>query len=186
MEDLILKGNEPVIQILQCSGVAGCIYFNLLFANKMKSTFKIRKAEQQDFESINIFINKLEQEVFDKEKQQKIFLENLSNPKNIYLVATTNEKVIGFLSCHVQNLLHHNGAIGEIQEMFVVPKKRGLGIGKALVNELKTIAFKKKILQIEVTSNSKRIKAHSFYKDQKFKETHKKFVLNLKMAITFS
>ena len=86
---------------------------------------QIRNVEIQDFEPIYEFSNELEEEEFDKPKQRKIFLENLSNEKNIYLVATEDTTVIGYLSCHVQKLLHYGGEVGEIQEMFVVSKKEG-------------------------------------------------------------
>ena len=147
---------------------------------KMKNKQAIRKAQIQDFESIYRFVNKLEDEEFDRQKQFKIFSDNLLNEKNIYLVATENGVVIGYLSCHIQKLLHHGGEIGEIQEMFVIPEKRSIGIGKILIEKLKEIAVNRKILQLEVTSNQKRLKAHSFYEAQKFIATHKKFVLKCK------
>jgi len=101
------------------------------------------------------------------------------NQKNIYLVAIENEIVIGYVSCHIQKLLHHGGEVGEIQEMFVIPEKRSLGVGKILIGKLKEIAINRKILQLEVTSNQKRLKAHSFYETQEFTATHKKFIHKL-------
>ncbi|MEM9887502.1 MAG: GNAT family N-acetyltransferase [Bacteroidota bacterium] len=145
----------------------------------MQNNIKIRRADESDFETINSYINELEKTVFDKNIQHEIYSENISNEKNIYLVATKFDQVIGYLSCHTQNLLHHSGRVGEIQEMFVSHENRGLGIGKALVDKLKTISINENILQLEVTSNIKRNKAHRFYQNQQFEETHKKFVFKL-------
>ncbi|WP_106792919.1 GNAT family N-acetyltransferase [Aquimarina sp. Aq78] len=137
---------------------------------------EIRRAKGSDFLSIHRFIEILENQTFKKEKQEKIFLENLNNQNNIYLIAEVENEIAGFLSCHVQNLLHHNGLIGEIQEMFVTESCRGLGIGQKLIDHLKSIAKEKEIIQLEVTSNIKRENAHSFYENQDFINTHKKFV----------
>ncbi|WP_024770015.1 GNAT family N-acetyltransferase [Aquimarina macrocephali] len=137
---------------------------------------EIRKAKDSDFSSIHRFIEILENQAFKKNEQEKIFLENLNNRNNIYLTAIVENEIVGFLSCHVQNLLHHNGLIGEIQEMFITESCRGLGIGQKLIDQLKSIAKEKKIIQLEVTSNIKRENAHSFYENQDFVNTHKKFV----------
>jgi PhnO protein len=137
---------------------------------------EIRRAKDSDSSCIHNFIEILENQTFKKNEQEKIFLENLNNANNIYLIAEVENEIVGFLSCHVQNLLHHNGLIGEIQEMFVHENSRNLGIGHKLVNQLKNIAREKEIIQLEVTSNIKRKNAHSFYENQDFINTHKKFV----------
>lgn len=136
----------------------------------------IRPVTETDFEAVYQFINELEDFVFSKESQHAIFLENLTNSKHIFLMAEINQIPVGFLSCHVQNLIHHGGLVGEIQEMFVDEKYRSQQIGKQLLDELKTIAKQKNILQIEVTSGFKRQKAHAFYLREGFPHTHKKFV----------
>lgn len=138
-------------------------------------TISIRPADTSDFETIYHFINLLEADTFDRSVQQQLFQENVSNPNIIYLLAFTENQAVGFLSCHIQNLLHHAGKIGEIQEMYVDEKARGLGVGKKLIDEIKAIAQQKKVLQLEVTSSFKREAAHRFYAREKFIFTHKKF-----------
>jgi PhnO protein len=141
----------------------------------------IRNAEASDFELVYDFINELSHggEPMDETIQRQIFIGNISNPDNIYLLASVGNITIGFLSCHVQNLLHHGGPVGEIQEMFVAESARGLGIGKKLTDRLKEIAEEKNVLQLEVTSSLKRKKAHQFYQREHFDWTHKKFVYKL-------
>lgn len=143
----------------------------------------IRKVKNSDFEPIYQFVCALEEQVFDKSKQAKILRENIENPNNIYLIATVGEDAAGFLSCHAQNLLHHGGLVGEIQEMYIVPEHRSLGIGQKLLDFLKELAASKKIIQLEVTSNVKRKKAHEFYLNTGFLATHSKFVCQLSPSI---
>lgn len=139
----------------------------------------IRKAERNDFDAIHQFICELENETFDFDKQKEIFVQNIQQPNNIYLLAVENNSVVGFVSCHIQDLLHHGGPIAEIQEMFVAKEMRSTGIGKDLINALKQIVKERNVIQLEVTSNNNRSLTHKFYERENFKSTHKKFVLNL-------
>ncbi|WP_306352376.1 GNAT family N-acetyltransferase [Flavobacterium sp. '19STA2R22 D10 B1'] len=140
------------------------------------STIHIKTAEDKDFESVYQFINALEEDVFDREIQKNIYKQNCNNPNIIYLLAMEDDTAVGFISCHIQLLLHHSGPIGEIQEMYVDASKRALGIGKILITELKKRAKDKGVLQLEVTSSFKRDRAHKFYMTEDFEFTHKKFV----------
>ncbi len=139
----------------------------------------IRPVTPTDFEAVYAFINTLEDCVFPKESQRQIFLENLANPKHIFLLAEINQIPVGFLSCHVQNLIHHGGLVGEIQEMYVDANYRSRQIGQQLLDELKKLSKQNNLLQIEVTSGFKREKAHAFYEREGFFHTHKKFVLKM-------
>jgi PhnO protein len=140
----------------------------------------IRSASRDDFESVYEFINALEDETLDRETQWRIFDENISRPEHIYLMATIDGTPAGFISCHVQNLLHHGGAVGEIQELFVAEDVLSIGIGKMLTDRLKEIANERGVLQLEVTSGFKREDAHRFYAREEFGFTHKKFVFKFK------
>ncbi len=141
---------------------------------------QIRQARQEDFPAIYEFVNELEYTVFDERLQWEIYLENAGNPEHIYLVAFVRNLPIGFVSCHIQNLLHHGGKVGEIQEMYVRENARGHGAGKILLDRLKEMALERGVLQLEVTSSHKREAAHRFYEREHFGHTHKKFVYKLK------
>lgn len=135
----------------------------------------IRMATADDFETVYRFVNLLEDDCFDRSVQQSLYLENMANPGIIYLLAFSQNEPVGFASCHIQNLMHHAGKIGEIQEMYVAEEVRSLGIGKMLLDQIKAIAKEKNVLQLEVTSSLKREAAHHFYEREKFIFTHKKF-----------
>lgn len=136
----------------------------------------IRTVEPNDFESVYRFVGELEQEVFDKAGQKRIFLENIENPNYFYLIATLEGHPVGFLSCHAQYLLHHNGLVGEIQEMYVDPEHRSLGIGQKLVDFLIFLAESHNVLHLEVTSLKYREQARHFYENLGFVHSHNKFV----------
>jgi PhnO protein len=140
----------------------------------------IRNAIIADFDIINDFIEELESTRFDRQRQQEIFSANIANSRNIYLVAEENSNVVGYLSCHVQSLLHHGGCVGEIQEMFVSSEKRSHGIGKFLLSRLRSLANEMDLVQLEVTSDNERLMTHKFYEREDFELTHKKFTLSLK------
>lgn len=137
----------------------------------------IRFATAADFRSVYDFINLLEDEIMDETTQRQLFIENIARPDVVYLLAFADEKPVGFLSCHIQNLMHHGGKIGEIQELYVDESARNLGIGKQLTDEIKSIAKSRNVIQLEVTSRLSRTSAHRFYEREGFGFTHKKFLL---------
>jgi len=138
----------------------------------------IRKAKPEDIDAVYAFINDLENTVFNKRKFKRIYLESLKNKNNIHLIAFDGV-ALGYISCHIQMLLHHCGPIAEIQELFVVSTERSKGIGKLLVDELKRILKKKGVPQIEVTSRLHRTEAHKFYEKESFAWTHKKLIFKV-------
>lgn len=139
----------------------------------------IRLGTPDDFAIVYNFINLLEYGILDEATQRRVFNENLKDNNVIYLLALTDGKPLGFLSLHIQNLLHHGGKIGEIQELFVAEHARGLGFGKQLTDAIKEMAGKRGVIQVEVTSRLARHDAHRFYEREGFTFTHKKFLYKL-------
>jgi len=105
-----------------------------------------------------------------------LYHDNINNPDNIYLIAEENSKSVGYASCHLQILLHHEGKVAEVQEMFVLPEYRGAGIGKMLMDKIKLMSKEMGATQLEVTTRTFREQAIRFYINQAFQDTHKKLV----------
>lgn len=143
----------------------------------MSLKVKIRKAENQNLDFVYQAICELENEILDFEVFQTIFNENISNPKNLYLIAENENEGIGFISFHTQNLLHHCGLVGEIQEFFIHQKFRGQGVGRLLINEILDFAEHHKLKSIEVTTNKKRVENVAIYENLGFKLSHNKFTI---------
>lgn len=146
----------------------------------MDNHISIREARPTDFESIFQFVCSLQNKQLNKNELASLYEGNLRNPDNIYLVAANQSKSIGYISCHLQTLLHHGGKVAEIQEMFVLPEYRSLGIGKLLMNEIKKKVKEMDALQLEVTTRAIREKAIQFYLREEFQDSHKKLVYHFK------
>ena len=139
----------------------------------------IRPATPADVRSIYQFICNLEEQSFDFEAFKDLFVQNLHHPNCHYLVADCQQQTVGYAAMHAQILLHHCGKVGEIQEMYVLPTHRNLGIGQQLLAELVAIATREQYVLLEVTANQKRLDTHRFYQKNGFSPTHLKFVKEL-------
>ena len=135
-----------------------------------------RPATPTDEPVVYAFLCELEEMPLDRATFTAIFNQNLSNPTIHYLVAEQHGEVIGFVSCHVQWLLHHGGKVGEIQELFVRPDARNQRIGHQLVAALDALASRENLINLEVTTNQKRVNTIRFYERESFKQTHFKLV----------
>lgn len=143
----------------------------------MELDIKIRKIQNQDLDFVYKAICELENEILDFEVFETIFNENISNPKNLYLIVENEIEGLGFISFHTQNLLHHCGLVGEIQEFFIHQKYRGQGVGRALINEILNYAEENNLKSIEVTTNKKRVENVAIYENLGFTLSHNKFTI---------
>ena len=136
----------------------------------------IRIAEKKDMLTVYEQICELEEFVFDINAFQNIFFNNIADENILYFVA--EDKIgncLGFISCHIQYLLHHCGKVAEIQELFVKREFRGKGIGKKLIIHIEQLLKALDCISFEVTAQNKRLDTHEFYKRNGFESTHIKF-----------
>lgn len=136
----------------------------------------IRPATSDDYPTIYAFLCDLEDEILDPTAFRGVFQRNLTDPTIYYCVAELADEVVGFLSCHSQYLLHHTGRVGEIQELYVRPDCRNQRIGHQLMNYLQDVARQEGFVNLEVTTNQKRIDTVRFYEQTGFTRTHWKLV----------
>jgi len=144
----------------------------------MNSNIKIRKVQIPDLDFVYKSICELENEVLDFEVFKAILNENISNPNNVYLIAENENESLGFISFHTQNLLHHCGLVGEIQEFFIDKNHRGKGVGRKLVDEILKYAKENNLKSIEVTTNKKRLENVAIYENLGFTLSHNKFTIS--------
>ena len=136
----------------------------------------IRPADYQDVGTLYRFICELEETQLNAVAFRAVFQRNLTDKRVHYLVAEVNEDIVGFISCHVQYLLHHTGKVGEIQELYVMPEYRNQQIGRQLVAAMEELAEAHGFVNLEVTANQKRTHTHRFYQQLTFQPSHFKFV----------
>lgn len=143
----------------------------------MNSKLQIRKVKNQDLDFVYKSICELEKEKLNFEVFKEIFNENISNPNNLYLIVENENEGLGFISFHIQNLLHHCGKVGEIQEFFIHQNHRGKGIGRQLIEKIIQYAEENKLKSIEVTTNRKRVENVIIYENLGFTLSHNKFTI---------
>jgi len=139
----------------------------------------IRKASAKDSDSVYSLVNDLEGHEMDKKSFDALYSKNLSDNNIYYLVAEKDDRIVGFISLHVQNILHHSKATCELQELNIAPGLRGLGIGAEMMNEVEKIARNLNLEEIELTTKIHREQAQSFYRKLGYTHTHNKFVKKL-------
>ena len=136
----------------------------------------IKKMEEKDMLIVYKQICELEEISFDINLFQSIFIHNINDSAKLYYLAENELGLcLGFISCHIQKLLHHCGEVAEIQELFVKSSYRSKGIGALLVSHIESILKEIGCNNIEVTAQSKRLKTHSFYLNCGFHASHLKF-----------
>jgi len=136
----------------------------------------IRRATLADASVIYQFICDLENQTLDSALFLAVFERNLANPQIHYLIAVQADEPVGFVSCHIQYLLHHTGKVGEIQELYVHPNWRKQRIGQQLLNAVAQIGTEEELVNLEVTTNQKRVDTLRFYERESFLCTHYKLV----------
>jgi len=141
----------------------------------MNSKLEIRKIEPQDVDFIYKSICELENDKLNFEVFEQIFHENISNPNHLYLIAENENESLGFISFHTQNLLHHCGIVGEIQEFFIDQNYRSKGIGRQLIEKIMKFADQNNLKSIEVTTNRRRVENVLIYENLGFTLSHNKF-----------
>ncbi len=139
----------------------------------------LREATVIDKEQIYGLIVALEGTDIDAKGFSDIYNANLSNPLVYYYVYERDNMILGFVSIHVQKLLHHIANIAEIQELIVAETARQHGIGKLLFQKAKEVGAENGCMQLEVCCNQKRLLSHKFYLSQGMTNNHYKFCLPL-------
>jgi PhnO protein len=140
----------------------------------------IRKAVPGDMLTIYEQICELESFAFEIKLFENIFFQNINDANKLYYLAEDNlGNCLGFISCHIQLLLHHCGKVAEIQELFVKKEVRGKGIGGELIGYIEKMLKELDCVSFEVTAQNKRLETHEFYKKMGLDLTHLKFTKNI-------
>jgi len=142
----------------------------------MMNDIVIRLAEPADQSVVYELICDLEDTKLDFESFKSIYNKNIRSTEVVYLVAEYNKAVVGFLSIHVQRILHHTKPTCELQELNVFSEYRSMGVGTALMQEAERIAKELGLEEIELTTKVFRKRAQEFYNRLGYINSHLKFV----------
>jgi (aminoalkyl)phosphonate N-acetyltransferase len=147
----------------------------MIDANQI-AKFSVRDVVGDDLLNIYNLICDLEDEKMDFSFFEKVFRENLNDSNVYYFAAVAENCIIGFISLHIQRILHHNNSTGEIQELIISPHFQGLGVGTMLMQKVESLARDLKLEELEITTRVYRERAQIFYKQLGYLGTHYKFV----------
>jgi len=142
--------------------------------DKKEYTIIIRDAAVEDAPSVAELLGDLGYPATIELVQEKI--RKLGQRKHDrILVAEKSGIVVGVLSLHIMPLLHHKGNLCRISAFIVSSEYRRQYIGQRLLEMAEVYAKANKCFRIEITSNEKRIDAHTFYTACGYAERSKRF-----------
>lgn len=144
----------------------------------------VRKAEIKDFDEIL----KLNRSLFEFEDQfdhkynlewpyeeagRKYFKKRFENKNSLIFVGEDQSQVVGYILAFIDTFSYRRiNPICEIENMFVMEEYREKGIGKILINLVKTEAKKRNVKLLRVGAIAQNEKAISFYCSQGFSEAN--------------
>lgn len=174
--------------IKNTGGLCDLAIYSILRSNWLKSKnlkvnkkedISIFKAESKHLNEVYNLICILENKIFDQENFVNMYMQNISDPNTHYYVALKDEKVIGFISLHIQRLLHFCKRVGEVQQLIISEEYRGKNVGKKLMDKAKEIAKSENCHVMEVCVRKENSNGYRFYRKQRMSDTHNKLRFNL-------
>ncbi|MFN3342713.1 MAG: GNAT family N-acetyltransferase [Flavobacteriales bacterium] len=137
--------------------------------------FHIRPATPTDLPAVHQLIEQLEECSIPFEEFAPVYLRNCAMQDIYYFVGEENGTIVGFVSLHIQYLLHHFAPVAEVQEICISDTCRGKGYGKMLLDHVTQVARERDCDLIELCTNKKRTDAHRFYDREGWKQSHFKY-----------
>ena len=140
--------------------------------SRTKAKVRIRSSDKADLKSIEVLATQWQEEGSTVGQEVGQF-EHYLGESGYLLVAEEDESISAFLAAEEKTerlvIFDTEDPYIELEELYVVPGKRGQGIGSQLVNELKAMADTKGICRFHVFSSSRELdRVISFYRRHGF------------------
>ena len=125
-------------------------------------TIIVRDAETDDIPAITALLTELG---YPEEKSSlETRIKKMSKRINDrVLVAVREARVVGMLSLHIMPMFHLRGRVCRVTSLVVAKDFRNKYIGRRLMDMAEAYARASGCVQVEVTSNARRVDAHLFY-----------------------
>jgi GNAT superfamily N-acetyltransferase len=141
----------------------------------------IKEAEEQDFPTISRLINnELGYPDLDETETQKRLTYFKNDSDRATFVAVVDDEIAGFIGVMKGMAYNVEGYYSEIAALAVSEKTRRQGIGAALVKKAEEWSLSHGITKVSVSSNMRRLEAHSFYEMIGYRKTSYKFKKSLR------
>ncbi len=119
-------------------------------------TCELRAPTLDDVDAVYALICELKQKAYDRHHFTAGFAMNLQNPTLRYQLAQVEGETVGLIGLQLQFPLNFNAWIGEVQELVVLPQRRGLHVGQALLAWAEQEAREHGAQMVELSSGKSR------------------------------
>ena len=133
-----------------------------------KSKFKVRAATTEDAAGIHGLARELAETVGDKPPTEEAIRarleELLDEPRARVLIAENEAGIVGGVSFWIKPDLAHGDAVVEVPMLVVAEDHRRSGVGKLLMEEVRSVASDNGASQIELVATRSNVTAREFYR----------------------
>lgn len=132
---------------------------------------QIRRATKDDYaEVISLYGDFVSDPKRYKSFENDSFLKFIESPNSFMDLVISEEKIIGFITYSVRDVVRYPKPILEVEELYVHPDYRRHGLGKKLMEHVLEYAKSIPCQYIFLASAKERKEAHEFYKALGFDE----------------
>ena len=139
-----------------------------------KPGIEVREATTKDAADIQKLVQELAETVGDappvEEAVRKRLVELLETPRSRVLVVENGRRVVGAVSFWIKPDLAHGDTIVEVPMLVVAEDHRRNGVGRLLMEEVRSIASENGASLIELVATSANVAAREFYHSLGFVE----------------
>ncbi len=139
----------------------------------------IRDVTLNDTEAIRRLLAQLGYPDFTNAEVERKIVQH-TQPGYRVLVSEENGQVIGFISLHWFDLIHHADRLGRITAFCVDESFRSRKVGRLMLEAAEALFREQGCERVEVTSNNRRTGAHRFYLNLGYSEPSRRFAKDLK------
>jgi ribosomal protein S18 acetylase RimI-like enzyme len=133
-----------------------------------KSKIKVRAATTEDAAGIHGLARELAETVGDKPPTEEAIRarleELLDEPRARVLIAENEAGIVGGVSFWIKPDLAHGDAVVEVPMLVVAEDHRRSGVGKLLMEEVRSVASDNGASQIELVATRSNVTAREFYR----------------------
>jgi len=127
-------------------------------------SLKIRPLNETDAFTLALLAEEFMPEETTLEKRVNTLMQALKNPNYQLLLAEIDGETVGFVDQWIIHDFVHGGKLSYIQNLYVTPKHREMGIGSQLLQGIIKRAKDKEVLEIHVVTEFENKPAINLYK----------------------
>ena len=129
----------------------------------------IRSCRAEDFGAVfELLRQHWPEQMFCEAALRGVFERGLASPRQRYLCAELDSRVVGFASLTVKSCLRHEGTVGHVDELVVDVNHRCRGIATLLMQRIEEVAVAIGCRHLQLDCAFHRRETHAFYQERRF------------------